>query len=275
MAKKNVRKMPNHSGVLHAYASAFYAICDKVSDEDKRNLMKKYYSDVLKACEKALKIENYPKYNATMGKLLSLGGKYTKAELYINKAIELEPSDVNIKNYINRILNYKFALSHNYFDSKLDEYKRAHERIEINKCAALDKIPEISKEFNVFVSYSHNDQDFTYKFLNKLRRNKVKYWYDKGIPITTDNFYNVIAAKIDIAKVIIFILSESSIRSLFCRKEILYALDKKKTILCIHIDNFKMEGGLDLALQGIQRIKISEIDKIKEAIGCMNSVGKK
>lgn len=90
-----------------------------------------------------------------------------------------------------------------------------------------------------FVSYSHDDTKQVLEYLNVLYRSGIRFWYDKGIPLTSD-WLNEIASKISDCSLFISFISSKSITSEVCDLEIIHAFTMHKKILYIILDKTEL-----------------------------------
>jgi len=125
---------------------------------------------------------------------------------------------------------------------------------ELNK----DVLPVVHKENYYFVSYSHKDYKKVMKDVLLLEDMGINIWYDSDMNIG-DNWEEL--AEMFISKFqckgIIFYLSENSILSKACNKEIEYVLENDKQFFSINIplDNLNDLSGHEMLLELIKRGK--------------------
>lgn len=110
--------------------------------------------------------------------------------------------------------------------------------------------------FEVFISYSHEDKIEAELLCKALDKAGVTYWIDRNIHGSA-NFLTEITEKIRQCKVVIFIASSSSAKSIFTQKEILFAFKHNKTIVPYKLENFTFEHNpeLDFLFTNIQWIE--------------------
>lgn len=110
--------------------------------------------------------------------------------------------------------------------------------------------------FEVFISYSHEDKIEAELLCKVLDKAGVTYWIDRNIHGSA-NFLTEITEKIRQCKVVIFIASSSSAKSIFTQKEILFAFKHNKTIVPYKLGNFTFEHNpeLDFLFTNIQWIE--------------------
>ena len=88
---------------------------------------------------------------------------------------------------------------------------------------------------NVFISYSHHDQQFALQLVGALTQHEYTTWIDKNDIFPAGEFREDIKAGIEEASAFIFVLSPDSIVSEECRRELDYAQAcGKKLIPLLH-----------------------------------------
>lgn len=87
----------------------------------------------------------------------------------------------------------------------------------------------------VFISYSHNDKKFVDKLAAQLVRNKINVWLDRWELSVGDSIIDRIQDAIEGSSALIVILSNSSVQSEWCKKELstglLRELEEKKVVV--------------------------------------------
>lgn len=90
---------------------------------------------------------------------------------------------------------------------------------------------------DVFISYSRKDIAYARLLQNSLQENKIETWIDwDRIPIG-EKWWDEITEAIRESNVFLFIISDNSITSEICSEEIKVALENRKRIIPIIIDN--------------------------------------
>lgn len=99
------------------------------------------------------------------------------------------------------------------------------------------------KKYNIFVSYSRADVEIVTKIVNDIHaQTNAKCWIDwKGVE-SGDEFVDVIINAIDSVDTVLFMLSESAMKSAYVKKEIDYARNTGKKIIPIVLDGGKLRG---------------------------------
>ncbi|MBP3700547.1 MAG: TIR domain-containing protein [Lachnospiraceae bacterium] len=105
----------------------------------------------------------------------------------------------------------------------------------------------------IFISYAHKDSKIVYPILEELERRGYRIWYDDGIAPGSEWPENIARHLGDCALALAFI-SPNSIASDNCRREVTFALSKKKAFLAIMLQETKMSPGMELQLSAQQCI---------------------
>ena len=133
----------------------------------------------------------------------------------------------------------------------------------------------------IFASYSHKDENRVIKILEQLARHGCRLWYDNGIN-PGSNWPEVIAGHLNNCKVFLSFISKNAVNSHNCRREINFAVLKKKTIITVFLEEARLSPGMEMQLstmQFIDKTKLSENEfyekllnnkNIKECIGKPN-----
>ena len=115
-----------------------------------------------------------------------------------------------------------------------------------------DVLPKVHRENYYFVSYSHKDYKKVIRDILLLQEEGINIWYDSDMHIG-ENWEDI--AEMYISKFqckgIIFYLSENSILSKACNKEIEYVLENNKQFFSINIplDGTIYQSGLEMLLK--------------------------
>jgi len=105
----------------------------------------------------------------------------------------------------------------------------------------------------VFVCYAHLDAESVYSDLVEMDSNGVKIWYDEGIQAGSA-WRGEIAAAIKGAKYLLFFISESSLKSTHCLREVDYALSYDIEIIPVYLEECVLPAELELALNRVQAL---------------------
>ena len=105
----------------------------------------------------------------------------------------------------------------------------------------------------VFVCYAHNDSKTVYADLVDLREEGVNLWYDEGISAGM-SWRAEIATAIAGASKLLFFISESSLQSAHCLREVDYALNRDIEIVPVYLEDCALPGELELGLNRVHAL---------------------
>lgn len=105
----------------------------------------------------------------------------------------------------------------------------------------------------VFVCYSHEDSDSVYSDLVALDTNGINFWYDEGISAGS-SWRAKIATAIKGADKFIFFISEASLKSSHCLREVDYALNHDIEIIPVYLAECSLPAELDLVLNRVHAL---------------------
>jgi len=108
-------------------------------------------------------------------------------------------------------------------------------------------------ESYVFVCYSHVDSDSVYSDLIALDQRGIKFWYDEGISAGS-SWRAKIADAIKGAKQFIFFISEASLKSSHCLREVDYAINNDIEIIPVYLESCELPAELDLVLNRVHAL---------------------
>jgi hypothetical protein len=103
----------------------------------------------------------------------------------------------------------------------------------------------------IFISYAHKDSHLVYPILDDLTARGYRVWYDDGI-IPGSEWAENIAQHLNDCAVTLAFISPNSIASDYCRREITFALSKKKPFLSIMLEPTDLPLGIELQLSAQQ-----------------------
>ena len=106
----------------------------------------------------------------------------------------------------------------------------------------------------VFISYSRKDKDIADYVSEMLKENGIRYWIDKEGIYSSSNYKELIVDAIEVSKAVVFISSGNSNSSINVIREIGYAVNMKKPILPLMLDDAQYAKSI--------RLDISDIDQI-------------
>ena len=105
-------------------------------------------------------------------------------------------------------------------------------------------------ESYVFVCYAHSNAEVVYADLVELDQKGINIWYDEGIPAGS-SWRAEIAAAIKGADKLLYFISEASLHSTHCLREVDYALSHDVEIIPIYLEDVSLPGELELVLNRV------------------------
>ena len=108
-------------------------------------------------------------------------------------------------------------------------------------------------ESYVFVCYAHKDADRVYADLQELHDEGINIWYDEGIPAGS-SWRAEIAGAIQGASKLIFFISEYSLVSSHCLREVDFAVNHDIEIIPVYLDDSVLPAELELVLNRVHAL---------------------
>ncbi|MFW9773836.1 MAG: TIR domain-containing protein [Promethearchaeota archaeon] len=105
----------------------------------------------------------------------------------------------------------------------------------------------------LFVSYAHLDKLEVYPIIDYLNKMGIKIWYDEGIPVS-ENWKKSISVNLDRCKTFLVFISPHIINSEMVRKEISFALKKKKPFFAVYLNETRLPTELEFEIADIQAV---------------------
>ncbi|GEM_PF-2618542 len=105
----------------------------------------------------------------------------------------------------------------------------------------------------VFVSYAHKDSDAVYRILRLLQGRGLRIWYDEGITPGSE-WPEYIASHLDRAAAVIVFITENSVNSFNCRREITFAQARNKFFISVFLEKTEVPLGMELQLSAQQSV---------------------
>ena len=115
----------------------------------------------------------------------------------------------------------------------------------------------------VFVCYSHKDTDNVLSDMTELNSKGINLWYDEGISAGS-TWRAEIAAAITGAKQFIFFISENSLKSSHCLREVDYALSHEIEIIPVYLEECSLPAELDFVLNRVHALFRQEDSRYME-----------
>ena len=105
----------------------------------------------------------------------------------------------------------------------------------------------------IFVCYAHEDSAVVYPELVQLREQGLNIWYDEGIS-AGKNWRAAIGDALLSASHFLFYISEPSLHSEHCNREINLALDENKSVVPVYIEDVELTSDLKVGLNRVQAL---------------------
>jgi TolB-like protein len=105
----------------------------------------------------------------------------------------------------------------------------------------------------VFVCYAHEDGDTVYPEMVWLREQGTNLWYDEGIS-AGKNWRAVIGDSLLGARHVLFYISERSLKSDHCNREINLALDEGKDVVPVYLEDVELTSDLKVGLNRVHAL---------------------
>ena len=244
----------HNSGYHHTFANAFATICEKCLPEDLQAIVDTWYDSALYCVNKAISLEpDYAKYYCTKARIVSIKHHYEEASDLILKAIDME--DSRKSDYALLIGNYQYyriliAMRKQqwFVDRRLGNLQAAPSA-KVQEREAPSSFQNLRPY--VFISYSHNDAQSVYCILHEMSQAGLNYWYDKELE-TGSEWTEELGEKILNSEMVMVMLSNNAVLSRNVRNEITMALNHKKKILPVFLEEVELSPGAELQLQGFQ-----------------------
>lgn len=132
-------------------------------------------------------------------------------------------------------------------------------------------VPYEGEDKYIFVSYCHKDAALVYPVIEQLYQEGYRIWYDDGIHPGSE-WPEVIAKHLDNCEICIAFMSENSLLSHNCRKEINFAILKKKNIQVAFLEEVVLSPGMEMQLSTIQAVMKEKYTSLKELVHILKSM---
>lgn len=166
--------------------------------------------------------------------------------------------------YIDMFENFaiKSALSHYQYQGVMNQYPT--ESVATSRIVDIPKREEM--KHLVFISYSRKDEEFVATIRAILEGNNIPYWIDKEGIFSGENYKEVIVDAIEVAIVVIFVSSANSNSSINVIRELGYAVQQRKTIIPVLLDDAPYAKSIRLDIADIDQIEYKDIELAKKKL---------
>ena len=122
----------------------------------------------------------------------------------------------------------------------------------------------------VFVCYAHEDEGVVYPEIGWLHEQGINLWYDEGISAGRI-WREEIGDAIKGASSVLYYISESSLASDHCSREINFALDQHKNVLPVYLAEVALTTDLEVGLSRVQALHRGQDPSYKQHL--LNALG--
>lgn len=91
-------------------------------------------------------------------------------------------------------------------------------------------------KYDIYICYSRKDNEVAAEICHFLDQQGLSYWIDRRVIESGDDYAQSILNAINDSNLFLFIVSESSGKSKFCMNELAFAVNNKKTVIPLRID---------------------------------------
>lgn len=105
----------------------------------------------------------------------------------------------------------------------------------------------------VFISYAHKDAHFVLPCVEAMKKCGIDLWYDDGIEAGSE-WPEFIAQKVVNCSKFVLFVSDAYLASQNCKRELNFAISRKKDILSLYIGNVALSPGMEMQLGTYQAI---------------------
>lgn len=116
----------------------------------------------------------------------------------------------------------------------------------------------MTKIYDVFVSYARHDLERVRLWTDELEQGKVSAFFDLVSLHAGAKWPKEIADAIHSAKVVMLFVSRSSLASEFVPRELALAMELKKPILPVFLEDTQIQGELSLYIAGLHRVQAQD-----------------
>ena len=105
----------------------------------------------------------------------------------------------------------------------------------------------------IFISYSHRDKKFVFPIIEQMAYDGYRIWYDEGIDPGSE-WPEIIAGHLNDCSVCMAFITDNYLKSHNCRRELNFALMKKKPFISVILEPVVMSPGVEMQLSVTQSV---------------------
>lgn len=119
----------------------------------------------------------------------------------------------------------------------------------------------MENKYDIYICYSRKDNEVTSEICDFLNQHGLTYWIDLREMVSGEVFAHSVVKAIQASKLFLFIISESSCQSGFCLNELDVAIQYKKHIFPLRIDQAPFSDDLSFRIARIEWADYSKKNK--------------
>lgn len=105
----------------------------------------------------------------------------------------------------------------------------------------------------IFISYAHKDSQIVLPLIQGLKDRGFHIWYDERIEAGSE-WPEYIATNLLASECVIFLMSPNADASHNCRQELTYAINKRKNIVVVYLEDFQPSPGTEMQLHNLHAL---------------------
>ena len=105
----------------------------------------------------------------------------------------------------------------------------------------------------IFISYAHADSALVLPIVRAMQEANIDLWYDEGIEAGSE-WPEYIAEKVMNCSKFVLFISNAYLASQNCKRELNFAISRKKDILSVHLEAVQLSPGMEMQLGTYQAI---------------------
>ncbi len=107
------------------------------------------------------------------------------------------------------------------------------------------------KESYIFISYSHKDRKKVMPVIKRLQNDGFRLWYDEGIEAGSE-WPETVAEHLMSCGLFLAFISGNYLDSFNCKREIDFAVSKRKSFIAVMLENAALSPGMEMQLASVQ-----------------------
>lgn len=105
----------------------------------------------------------------------------------------------------------------------------------------------------IFISYAHVNSDAVLPAIRQMQEQGVSIWYDSGIEAGSE-WPEFVAEKVMNCSKFVLFISNAYLQSQNCKRELNFAISRKKDILSVFLEDVQLSPGMEMQLGTYQAI---------------------